>query len=292
MRYTFSSNSQLAHVWAQRSQSEGRTGHMFFDGDTIYSYGRHYAIAKFHFRKSQPFNTLVLMNSTSYSNSTAKHKSHVWRAIPNRVPTISVPDPTASRFLAHEVNMSHFQRELERTAIAFKRTRKHAELLKSEHESLVDAGNRYKEFFRLKGKKFRSLLNSKEIDQKMTAQREFAKKERERRQAEHEVAVLKWVNGDNSLRHHISRGTQYLRMKDADTVETSTGAEFPLSHALLALRKIRKCASTATSWHRNGEEIRVGHFHVDSIDEEGNVKAGCHFIPNAEIERFARTIGK
>jgi len=47
MRRVLRSNADVAHVWAQQVQDEERSGNMFFEGDTIYSYGHHFPIARF-----------------------------------------------------------------------------------------------------------------------------------------------------------------------------------------------------------------------------------------------------
>lgn len=72
MKTVFSSNSELAHVWAKQSQFEGRANNMFFKRDEIYSYGYHYMIAKIIPEKNACF-----INSMGYSNSTSKHTSNV-----------------------------------------------------------------------------------------------------------------------------------------------------------------------------------------------------------------------
>lgn len=74
---TVFSNSELVHVGASQSQQEGRNsnGSLFFEGATIYSYGRHFSIARF----VAP--GVVLFNGSSYSNTTAKHQSDVRRAV-------------------------------------------------------------------------------------------------------------------------------------------------------------------------------------------------------------------
>ena len=82
-----------------------------------------------------------------------------------------------------------------------------------------------------------------------------------------------------------------------DVVVTSQGAECPLNHAIKAL-KFYKSRQTQTAmlktgkidafepYHTNGHKIPLGHFTLDSIDERGNVKAGCHIFTAAEIARF------
>jgi len=42
-------------------------------------------------------------------------------------------------------------------------------------------------------------------------------------------------------------------------------------------------------WQRNGKTIHLGHYQIDKI-ADGQVIAGCHTIPIAEIERLAATL--
>lgn len=74
---TVFSNSMVAHVWAQQSQSEGRSnnGNLYFDGPVIYSYGSHF-VAGYIDREGAAW-----INSDSYSPTTAKHMSYVSRAV-------------------------------------------------------------------------------------------------------------------------------------------------------------------------------------------------------------------
>lgn len=88
---------------------------------------------------------------------------------------------------------------------------------------------------------------------------------------------------------HANYGS-LLRFKDKKTIETSLGAEFPVTHALKAWKFIKSVIESATSWHRNGSEIRVGSFHVDSIDDQGNMKAGCHSFKKEELLRFGKLL--
>jgi hypothetical protein len=82
-------------------------------------------------------------------------------------------------------------------------------------------------------------------------------------------------------------------------VVTSQGAECPLDHAIKALKfwESRRVISTASElrkfksnvyepYHTNGHVIHLGVFTLDSIDEAGTVKAGCHTFTAKEIQRF------
>ena len=70
----------VAHLFANQLQDEARTptGNLFFEGDNIYSYGKHFKIAK-HVTNEQGEKALLL-TECRYSNTTSKHISIVWRA--------------------------------------------------------------------------------------------------------------------------------------------------------------------------------------------------------------------
>ena len=67
MRTVFSNNYEVIHKFAQRTQYDGRSGNVFFEGDKLYSYGRHYILAQFL------TDTDILIGDRGYSKSTSKH---------------------------------------------------------------------------------------------------------------------------------------------------------------------------------------------------------------------------
>lgn len=67
------SNSELARRFAA-GETKGKGSHMFIEGDTIYSYGYHFPVAR---RTPQG----MLFNSKGYSSTTARHKRLVGNAI-------------------------------------------------------------------------------------------------------------------------------------------------------------------------------------------------------------------
>ncbi len=78
-----------------------------------------------------------------------------------------------------------------------------------------------------------------------------------------------------------------------DMVVTSWGAECPLDDArrVFALyKRLRDKGETITRGVLWGDETKLGHFRLDSIDADGNVKAGCHTIYRAELERVAKEL--
>jgi hypothetical protein len=88
------------------------------------------------------------------------------------------------------------------------------------------------------------------------------------------------------------RGKVRLGVFDGLYLETSLGATVPLADAVKAFRFCRHVWARGDGWQRNGETVRIGHFQVDRIyAETGDMRAGCHLICRAEIERLAVQLG-
>lgn len=85
-------------------------------------------------------------------------------------------------------------------------------------------------------------------------------------------------------------GGALLRVK-GEQLETSHGAAVPLEHAIRVFQFVKLCRERGESWQRNGRQIRVGHYNLDSISPDGSFRAGCHEIHWQEIERVAKSIG-
>lgn len=87
-----------------------------------------------------------------------------------------------------------------------------------------------------------------------------------------------------------------LRLR-GDSVETSMGATAPATHVRMALefyQRVRSgCEPRTYERDRTGASasVRLGHFALDSIDAEGNVRAGCHRIKAEEVAALAATLG-
>lgn len=93
------SNGEVARRFAN-GYTSGSSQHVFIDGDRIYSYGRHFCIAR-------RVNGVVLLTTRTYSNSTAKHVGLVWRALKDSE-MVECYDPDAPS----EVNMKHYDEEI------------------------------------------------------------------------------------------------------------------------------------------------------------------------------------
>lgn len=135
-----------------------------------------------------------------------------------------------------------------------------------------------------------------------TLESEAAARETAERMERERAAREAWLagGGERWTRFSDAQGGAMLRARGverdesgaivAGTLETSHGADCPLPHALKAFAFVRRVVATGQAWHANGHTIRVGHFRVDSIAPDGTMRAGCHTIHLAEMERLAAAL--
>lgn len=315
-RHVYPTN-EIAHIWAHKTQEEARNkeGNFYFSGDTIYSYGSHFPIARHITHKGK---AAILFTSRDYSVTTARHKSEVRQAIPSSIPTFEVYEVEDSYkntaiqkgLVEHKKLVAQASKELKAANNKPSRVAKYKKL-----GELVAAANDFCIFF---GYKTRFSYVPKGMDgaQLATEAQEYdaALEERrqranEKRRAEHAAyqtrqqkeaeewatkqpeLMEQWRNGQNPPAlvnnwYRLHSLPVMLRIV-GDVVETSRGARFPVAHARLGLRLVRKCRETHTAYQRNGHTIHLGHYAIDTIDESGNVVAGCHHVSWEEIERLA-----
>lgn len=273
-------SEMVAHLWANRTQSKGRNGSgtLYFEGDTIYSYGSHFPVARHVERKGQ---RCVLFTAKGYSNTTAAHKSDVRGAIPAGVRVFTVEQVGCD--LSHRANLKMYKTEVEHHLRKVGSARTQAGYYAGRVRLLVEEANAYAEFFGLS-----SRLEMPHIDfDKLHAEdAERKRKQAEKRRADLAKRFPDWLAGK-----HVRTGHDepvWLRLKaDGETVETSRGAEFPLDHAKRVLPLIR----SGRAYQHTDHAEPVGHFRIDAVDTDGNVRAGCHTVLRSEIERFAATLG-
>jgi hypothetical protein len=90
------------------------------------------------------------------------------------------------------------------------------------------------------------------------------------------LTAEQWRDGKPGTAHPAIAYT--LVRRRGDQLETSRHATCPFKHAVLAFMKAQECKRLGIEWRRNGHSIHVGHFQVDHIDAQGNLRAGCHTL--------------
>ena len=279
-RRSLSSQNEVAHIFAQRSQPEGKAGNMFFEGNSIYSYGHHFKIAAFVDIKGEQ---VVLFNSHSYSNSTAKHKSLVLRAV-NHYELFEVPILPSYAELTpsnHEDNVAYFEKEVNEAIRKASRARKYVDFHLSAAQNLVGKMKRYSYLFDVTlTTSQQDLINMFDSGELVNSERLNAIKQKEvERQyaiiAENKEKIDEWINGERSTLPKMSK--IFLR-RIGDNVETSWGAIVSASEARLLFNAIRNGLNVVGN--------TIGHYTILNIDKNG-LKIGCHYLTMMEIKRFA-----
>jgi hypothetical protein len=114
---------------------------------------------------------------------------------------------------------------------------------------------------------------------------EAARLAEEQRRIEQAERIQRFRAGDPET-SYIPGVSPMLRITESE-VQTSLGARFPVSHALLALAFIRQVRASGREYVRNGHSIHLGHYVLDCVEPDGTVHAGCHVVSWEEIERIA-----
>jgi hypothetical protein len=293
-------SGEVPHLWFHKAQFTAKNGNgsLYFEGPTIFSYGRHFPIAH-HVQIGK--RSAVLFTTKDYSVTTSGHKSAVRMAIPEETLTFHVPNVWTQDKYAEENNQSHSANiadyvtrianhlaKCARARQSFSKEWEHKQAVKLREEARA-----YAKFFRLKLPKIAPIpaLDSEGLARiKAREAAKSAEKAKEEKARKAELAkqtaelVDRWRNGQlNSSLYNVPI---MLRIC-GEEVETSQGARIPVSHALRALRFVREVIKRGEAFQTNGHKFPVGVYQLDRVEIDGTIKAGCHVISYAEIERLA-----
>jgi hypothetical protein len=311
MRTVFN-NDELSHVWASQTQSTGRssTGNFYFEGVTIFSYGRHFPIAKFV--TGNKGEKAVLVNINDYGPTTSNHKSLVRKAIPGNIQQFKVY-LSADRDLSFE-NPRHCEQYRSRIAKLYedaiknpimKRAERLNTMLRIQKEAVA-----YAAFFGLKKEKFPLPASESEIQDLINGSTEHLKKlkanltesqksaqlkaeklakARAKEQAKLDaVKVQEWKDGLISNYSLPGRVTEVALRIEGDEIATSKGARVPILDGLKIIKLAEKCQAEKLEFYPPADFDRgIGRYNLDRIDSNGDVHAGCHHIKFDEIKRLS-----
>lgn len=137
-------DDEVARLWVEQTQDEARNngGTFWYRGDTIYSYGRHFPIARHVTHNGL---AAVLLTTRGYSNTTAVQIGYVRSKLSGRI-VFDVPDPSIDDHTGNPKSyVARAESELLRSAKAIRDdTREHYQFAA---ERIVKQGNAYASFF-------------------------------------------------------------------------------------------------------------------------------------------------
>lgn len=289
MKMVFSDISTVAHMWANKQQDSARYsgGNFYYEGNTIYSYGSHFPIAR-HIEHNNK--KAVLLTLMTYSNTTAKHVSVVKQAC-HHLNVIYCMYPEANR---HADNFSAWQSIAETTVSHLKTARKPEKYL-NELNYITGQVNRYAEFFEVPIpdalKEVLSICTKEqytEYQTKQAAQLEAERKRQERKdKVEHKKALAKWEAGETT-RLYKRDGYDYLRpvgYGPTAGVETSQGVTIPIAISEKFWERIKDNSLKV------GDTITDQYKHKYEVSEVGDViRIGCHTFKRSCILKFGNKL--
>jgi hypothetical protein len=300
MKNVLRNSQEVAHYWANHKQSSGSAGNVFFENDTIYSYGHHFPMARFL------NNEVILFTTRSYSVTTSKHLSFTRQSIPQGIKVFHVANPCdqySSDIVDNIVkllsNSDQNMKMYSRACSSWKKENYYNTAASSISTAREYFTLRRKAIYDLKArKKLNQLIKAKEIlfsgDKEkhgalyasiVKKEAEDARIAREARIEEQKENIAKWKNGGTNISAWRFEET-YLRIKEIDgapCVESTKGAHCTLKEAV-------------TLWHmiqagKPVHGVKISGYDVISYDGS-TLKIGCHIIKRDEINRIGAFIDR
>jgi hypothetical protein len=271
---TYKNISDCIHAFAQQEQSSGKSGNVFFEYKKLYSYGYHFCLAEFLTEN------VVLLNNTSYSNTTSKHQNKTLRA------TFQYIQILTSTYYIENVNRSleHLKNNLSKAKKPEIYLNEAFNLIKS-HESANEIYPNVENYNYLKEKPifdaFKAFFQSVENSAKLKAYKQKqALKEQQNKTAY--IEAFKNYQPFEALKNKLSKKIDLIRIsKDGKHIETSQSVKIPISEALVYYRELKN--GNISSGYK------IGDYTVSKISDT-NIQIGCHVIALNEIETTLKEV--
>lgn len=295
------SNAQLAHVWAQNRHASGDGSNFFFCGPTIYSFGRHFPIARFTDATAGGLPVVLFTIENGWGGYTGRHIGHARNALHGlNVEVIECLEPGTrdgrhnSRELSqedqHAANVEDYGARyldaLKAAALARSRGPQHIERA----EQLRQWCALYCEAFALDVPAWVTDEAPANLPEIRARAAKHAAEEKDRKRAKLAGDAAEWRAGGRAELPYAYPDTLLRLSRNGRHVETSRGASVPVSDARRLWRLVAQCVATATGL-TTPPPVAVGAFELRSISREGCCIVGCHTLDYSESLAFAAAQG-
>lgn len=285
------SHDIVAHNWAHQTGRKRRGFNMFYEGDTIYSYGYHFPLAKFFTAPNGE--RVVLVNDASYSVSTSKHQTIVRRALGyQREDVVYVPD--LSRMQPKDW-ITKLDKDIETSAGKWQRARVYKASHARNMEWSIKTINRIIDLWQL-DEPYRFMPG--DIGAYIAASEERRKAEAKAKDLKDREDIKKWLNGEDVRPPHTR--IPYVRVKNYSVgtihtehksiVETSWGVRVPLDAAMKLHRLAGLVRIVGKPWSPKSP-ASVDGWPIKGIGPDGTLTVGCHVIPFKVQQEAAKLAG-
>ncbi len=273
MKNVFSNSHDVIHLFAQKSQHSARCSNVYFEGDTIYSYGRHYELGRFMGINGE---AAILIEDKGYSNTTAKHIAEIKQATRQY-----------KQYFTSQVHLQHVYNRIKLNYGKLLNARKKdlylPEILRS-YEYFINSP-----FFTLNDKKdarfkeltkiYNSISSPENIEAAKVAAKKALAKQQRMEAAKLKIYLKKFEAYEiNSI---YGQSEDYLRIsQDGQTVETSQYVKVSIEAA--------KSLYSAIINKQDIKGHKVDNYTVISLN--GVLTIGCHKINTKSMHKVGKII--
>ena len=258
-------NWDVAHAFAYgTTRAYTQSGNLYIDGDKIYSYGRHFCIAR------RVNDNTILMTTRGYSNTTAKHISNVHSAC-SHLDIVYCYDPAES----HRFNLDRYTKELNEWVARLARARKPENYLR-EIRVVIERAKKYCNLFDLEMhdelKEFVDMMESddrmKLYEQKVAELKEIERADKARRKERIKEMMLKWHNFESDNRPcDLDYEELRVNVNNKNRIETTMGVVITFEMGREFYERLKE------------GDIKVGdkllYYQVRRVDDK-ETHIGCH----------------
>jgi ribosomal protein L9 len=288
MKTVFKS-TEITHVWVSGEVERGRTSYdrMSFDGDTFYSYSTPIA-----HRRIINDETVYIINSYTFSSTSAKHRTKVVVSLPthNNIVHVEYPHKRGSAGidqLSNDEIADTLREEIaelwEKAQTAHTKGLTYLTSIERNIEYLKTIGeyNPADDILALNKDIRNEIIQTsyKEGAKQSKRQEEKREREKEREREKKRERRVKIAQEYNVPFEQVDENKTYLKITGNDII-TSRGAIVPLNQAL-KLYRLRA--------HRSLVGKNIGYYEIKDVNDK-SIQINCHKIEWAEIDRVLQPI--
>lgn len=282
MKTVFSNSYDVMHVFAQRIQSRGKSSNVFFENDSIYSYGYHYELARFIEINGE---TCILIDNRGYSVTTSKRNYSVTTS--KHISKITQATRQYKQYFTKNTQLKLVHSQISELNRKLLKARK-PELYISDIIRLFNSFIQYplnnpkvykndkefKEIFKI----FSSVSTPELLEKAKIAQKQ---KELKFKRDERKALKINLKKFENYEISYFINSEDFLRIsKDFQFIETSQGVKVSIDSAKLLYSRIKA--------KRDVKGYNIEGYTVISIN--GHLKIGCHNINIDSVKKVGEKI--
>jgi hypothetical protein len=248
---------------------------MFFEGNTIYSYGHHFPMAI-------KWNGYLLYNDQRYSVSTAKHQGYVYGACSHydivHCATLEGFWPSNQKYFI-ENNLMRWSEQAKRILDGPAAKARKPEKYLAEILEIVGKVERFCKVFDVNvPEEFKVYTDAMDRERVLEVARENAKKEAERKRMEEKESAEKFMNFE---RNYFNGEYQIVRLNtEKNRFETSLHVEIPFEIGKRFYEKLRD--GELKVWDK------VLYYTVNKVGD--TIKVGCHTFKKKYLLDYGKKI--